>query len=424
MTRDFASPGQGHLSSSVIRKVCALSALLAIAFLPSAAEEAIKPEAEGALEVSLVTILPGTSLYSSFGHSAIRMNDRRTGQDRLYNYGVSMRGFDLIFLGKMLIGRMDFMVAEFDTAVVLRYYSEVEDRTIIEQKLELRPDESDYLRSRLLRDLAPERRNYEYRFFTDNCATKVWDLIAPFTIQQKGTPVPSTSSTRRATLVNAVSTRPWLQAFISFALGPAGEEPDRGATKPYLPMQLMSKVGASTGHLGPAHPLVLSTRRVYESRQEASAGLDPKLFSGLILAFALLAALLHRSKISRAFDLALSSVAAALSIPMLSFWLIAGYPEIAWNLNLFWANPLALVALGGKRSGKWLRLRALTLATVAVASAIVGIGGGLGIQVVPPEGRLLSLALAIVAGRHGIAMWKVLQTTAFPGRAATLAENP
>ena len=60
---------------------------------------------------SLVTILPGKSLYSAFGHSALRIKDEADGFDILLNYGLSARPFDLSFVADMLAGRMDFLVA-------------------------------------------------------------------------------------------------------------------------------------------------------------------------------------------------------------------------------------------------------------------------------------------------------------------------
>ncbi len=42
----------------------------------------------GAAQISLLTCAPGEELYSTFGHSAVRINDTLTGIDVVYNYGI------------------------------------------------------------------------------------------------------------------------------------------------------------------------------------------------------------------------------------------------------------------------------------------------------------------------------------------------
>ena len=90
---------------------------------------------EEAPRIALTTILPGRSLYSAFGHSAIRVSYPNGGPDLLYNYGLSAKPFDLRFALGMLVGNMPFMAARLRTADAYEFYSQVEDRTIVEQVL-------------------------------------------------------------------------------------------------------------------------------------------------------------------------------------------------------------------------------------------------------------------------------------------------
>jgi hypothetical protein len=76
-------------------------------------------------------------------------------------------------------------------------------------------------------------------------------------------------------------------------------------------------------------------------------------------------------------------------------WLAAGYPEVACNLNLLWANPLPLAALiisrCAPKSHASRALSALT-ATLAILCAATG---GLGLQHIPAELRILALAVGV-----------------------------
>jgi len=119
---------------------------------------------EAAITISLITILPGNALYSSFGHTALRVIDRGAKSDLLYNYGQSARPFDISFLANLVVGRMEFMVDVFKTGDAVRFYKTVENRTIIEQPLNIDQEHAQALKARLEHDSQPANRLYNYRF--------------------------------------------------------------------------------------------------------------------------------------------------------------------------------------------------------------------------------------------------------------------
>jgi len=116
-----------------------MAVVLAILGLAASAQDGLVPTevAGSSARLSLVTILPGRALYSSFGHSTIRVREGGQGRDTLYNFGLSAQPFDLRFALNMLAGRMEFMVGALDTGNTLEYYREAENRGIVEQTLDL-----------------------------------------------------------------------------------------------------------------------------------------------------------------------------------------------------------------------------------------------------------------------------------------------
>ena len=59
------------------------------------------------LRVSLLTCGPGEEAYSVYGHTAIRVQDQRTGEDWVFNYGV----FDFDrphFIWRFVLGQTDY----------------------------------------------------------------------------------------------------------------------------------------------------------------------------------------------------------------------------------------------------------------------------------------------------------------------------
>ena len=126
-------------------------------------------------EVSLITVGPGSDLYSKFGHSAIRLNDPDQNLDIAYNYGT----FDFNtpnFYPKFVRGKLDYILSVDPTKPLLRYYFRT-GREVIEQKLLLSPSEVQYLADFLAENYKPENRTYQYDFFYDNCATRIRDVL-------------------------------------------------------------------------------------------------------------------------------------------------------------------------------------------------------------------------------------------------------
>ena len=305
-------------------------------------------------QVSLITILPGKALYSSFGHTAIRVLDPKAGSDVLYNYGLSENPFDLTFAARMLVGRMEFTVGVLDTKSELQFYSQDENRTIIEQRLDLDEAQKESMLSALETNALPENRIYNYRYFSDNCATRVWKI---FKTLDSDAPV-------------------------------------------FLPEELMNwTAGIAKSGTKSETKLVDSTKTLYEARPERkkATGITPLVAAIALLAIALALGLFMRKDNPTAicFDAILFGAAAVVCLAILLFWIAAGYGEVGPNLNLLWAIPLPLVALLRGRKPSGARAAMILFRITAVAAALVAILGGLGIQSISPAIRFIALAIAL-----------------------------
>jgi hypothetical protein len=378
---------------------------LALLCLSLAAQAGPPPPdgAERAARFSLVTILPGKALYSSFGHTAIRVVDGRG--DRLYNFGLSAKDFDLRFALDMLAGRMEFMVAALDTGRVLEYYREAENRGIVEQTLAL--DEARRLRliAALDRAVGGEGRTYNYRYFDDNCVTRPFAILRSVIGDSSPPFAGEASKTRRSSLHEVLGPRPWLDTGIGLVLGPIADRPIPDGPM-FLPQDLM-RWAAKASYQGPGGRVALVARAetIYEARPEPlGPAPSPLLALSLLLALALLASApsARFGRARRAFDAALFSIAMVPFIAILVLWLSAGYAETGMNVNLLWSWPLPLLALVFGR-GDALRPASLRLFRIAALTAgLVALGGGLGLQSIPAEARMLAAAVALrCAAREG-----------------------
>ncbi len=127
-------------------------------------------------EFSLLTVGVGSGLESRFGHTILRVRDKSTGEDHLLNWGTydwEAPNFVLNFLK----GFLRYWVAESTFASTLRYYRDYEKRSIVEDRINLTPEQKSQLLKILVAKLQPEGKYFWYDFFYNNCSTIPRDVL-------------------------------------------------------------------------------------------------------------------------------------------------------------------------------------------------------------------------------------------------------
>ncbi len=377
------------------------------------------------MEMSLITILPGTALYSSFGHTCIRIIDNRTRRDILYNYGLSANPFDAKFALGMLQGRMEFLVAAGRTSEVLRFYREVENRTIIEQTLELDANQRRALESALAYDALPENRVYNYRYFSDNCTTRIAVMLDTITGGSGSPAAAEEPKTMRVSIAEVLDGRPYLGLTLATMFGPLTDKSASGTQHIFLPEQLMHWAAEANNTMSKGTALLVgTTRTLYEARVPKPSALrvSPLAASVLMLTIAiLLAAFRYRFRITAAiFDALFFSIIALAGLAIVLFWVFAGYQEAAWNINLLWLSPLPIIGLC---LAAWKRLGPVAhviFRLAALAAFVAALAGGMGLQTIPAELRLFAAATAIRCAARG----KLIPGRLIPRRLVFGARRP
>ena len=129
----------------------------------------------GDLEVSLITYGPGAVYWERFGHDAIRIRDRVSGESADFNYGV-FDFEDSAFLWNFARGHMRYMIDIQPSDLYQKDYIKA-GRSVVAQRLALSTAQAVSLRAFLLWNLRPENVGYNYDYLTDNCATRVRDAL-------------------------------------------------------------------------------------------------------------------------------------------------------------------------------------------------------------------------------------------------------
>jgi hypothetical protein len=313
-----------------------------------------------ALRISLLTCAPGQELYSTFGHTAIRVTDSAAGTDEVYNYGTFEFSPDFYYQfvkGKLLYA---LSVEDFRNFVLQYQY---ESRSIWEQELLLDCDQKQKVNSALRTNALPENRFYRYDFLFDNCTTRARDML----VRNGGGPVqykllfPEKQPTFRNLIYIYLNRghQDWSKLGIDLLLG---AKLDRRATNEqamFLPENLLKAMDTATVN---TRPLVKEETTLLAMPFVAAESylITPfVLFSFLLAAIGFLSFTKKRwaGKVVRVFDFLLFFVLGCTGVLLLFMWFGTDHQLCANNYNLLWALPTHLVASFFLFSKKdWVRL--------------------------------------------------------------------
>jgi hypothetical protein len=328
----------------------------------------IKAESYRNITVSLLTVSPGTELYSLFGHSAIRIQDPLQGVDEVYNFGTF--DFDTPNFGlKFLSGRLDYMLAKNTYSQVYQNYLG-EQRAMTEQVLNLTGDQKKKIIGLLEKNYLPENRFYRYAFLDDNCATRIRDVIEDGLSDSTVFSRAKTSYSRltyRQLLGQFLTNYPWVSLGIDLAIGLPGDRVTANREKMFLPEYMKQVAEVSTLRNG--EDLASETRSLLTDIKEPYETVN--FITPISIFFAMLTLSLigfSSKQFSRIFSSTFYFVLGVLGILLVLTSFATDHAALRNNLNLLWALPFNIVmfrAAGRQAISKFARYYFLSVGSVA-----------------------------------------------------------
>lgn len=308
------------------------------------------------LRITLLTCSPGAELYSTFGHSALRVIDSVTFTDKVYNYGTY--DFNPDFYPKFIRGKLLYYLSV-ETYPDFVYSYQQEQRSIKEQVLNLSGEEKLKLNAALQLNASGSNKFYKYDFLFDNCATRIRDIVKNNTTEtvviKNILPYPDVSFRE---LIHSSLNRGgmyWSKLGIDILLGSGLDKAAQNEQTMFLPEYLFKGFdSASAGD----KPLVSAKHTIYTP---PSASVTPKPFITPFIAFAAVLMVfiiltLIRSGWSKSLlgslDFLLFLCAGLLGILLVMMWLGTDHVLCRNNYNLLWALPFHTIAAFFLRSKK------------------------------------------------------------------------
>ena len=350
------------------------------------------------IRVSLLTCSPHDEIYSLYGHTAIRYEDKASKTDIVVNYG--MFSFKKpFFVARFVLGLTDYEmgIQDFnDFCYEYQYFGS----QVTQQEINLTPEEKGQL-LKALQDNYANARVYRYNYFYSNCTTKARDIILKSIngkIEYKNAIDKSVSF--RDLIHGCNANYSWASFGNDLLLGFKADMQTTREEQQFLPDNLMRDFGQAkiVSADGSARPLVKNTEIIVKGNDYAIAGktkVTPQfVFITLLLLIA--AIVVAEFKTKKRFlwvdiSLLLSSGLAGL---ILFVMLFSEHPTTSTNLQIFILCPLnlywAIYIIKNKRNERKLR-KAWTFLSIMLC---IGLSGRL-IQVYAEGMPLLALSLLL-----------------------------
>lgn len=324
--------------------------------------------------ISLLTCAPGDALYSTFGHSAIRVVDRQRGKDEVYNYGIF--DFDTPnFYVKFVRGKLDYKLGKQSFRGFLREYQYFK-RDVVENKFNLNEEQALEMIRLLEVNYRPENRYYAYDFFFDNCSSRIRDVIEKTKGGELGGVDKYTSGiTFRQMLDDYLKDKPWSDFGIDLILGQPSDGLADFRNQMYLPDYLKDNMRSSLTPEGPA----LQEKKIVFAFPLMTINppwyILPIFWASFLFVLALFLSLFkNRSLGARIFDSLLFTISGLAGSLFLFMWLGTDHQACWANWNMLWLFPLNLFTgwqLFKKETSSYVK-KYFSIISVLIVLAVLG----------------------------------------------------
>lgn len=322
----------------------------------------------------LVTVDVGDHVWDNFGHTALRVVDRESRSDLVFNWGMfdTSAGY-VTFASNFLQGILNYQLGVSPPGWEFARY-EREQRTVWQDKINLTSEQKEILYRRLAWNLREENIVYSYQYFFDNCTTRVRDYLNEALggrLQSESSAL--TQRTFRDEVKSHYASLPLIQVSLDVLMN---ERIDRRMTQweeMFLPLRLRSELlsfQSDVSQNGQRTPVLDESQTLMEFTPPA-VGSNPYYLIAAILLVPMLFLLFNLRRVPLASFSSQSGL--TLRIPALSYrlvgllgggialfsgiygtimtvaWLKSGHLDLHHNLNLllFWPTDILGVFYGG-----------------------------------------------------------------------------
>ncbi|KAA5537292.1 DUF4105 domain-containing protein [Taibaiella lutea] len=327
------------------------------------------------IRISILTCGVGDELYSSFGHTGVRVIDSVHHTDDVYNYGTFDFG-DPHFYKKFVLGKLPYYLDKGSYNDFMYTYIE-EKRNVEEQVMNLSAVHKLKILAYLENNLKPENRAYKYDFMWDNCCTRVRDIF-PKVLGEEfyfGDILTGKKITYRNIINQYLMNKHWERFGIDLLLGSRIDSTMSEDGVMFLPDFLhkgLEHAKYKNEHIVGSDQVILAHKHIYQSTLNGPLWTMIGILILTVLAFLIPA--FHYLKSFMRFVLLF--ITGLLGLFILFMWLGTDNQGCSDNYNILWALPLnAFAAFFAHKQSFWLRIYALAAISLLIVALIVHLIG-------------------------------------------------
>lgn len=283
------------------------------------------------VEISLLTCSSGSESFTAWGHSAIRVIDKKQSIDIVYNFGLF--DFDTPnFYLKFVKGKLKYKLGIHSTNRFFRTYFR-EDRQIIEQKLNLSDENEIKIIRRLEYLYRPENRYYYYEFSKKNCTSELRDLI--FNNTKTDLKKKITNKTYRILINEFLTNRLWLKFGMNLIFGTGVDKKIDNYESMFLPDYLYWGLN----NIKVNNKKLVSSETTFNKVEKNKSNYPFLLNPIFLFSVLLIIVLIYKSSKIQVPVFLITGITGLL---ILIVWILTEHDELKNNFNLLWCNPLYL----------------------------------------------------------------------------------
>ncbi|MDR0750018.1 MAG: DUF4105 domain-containing protein [Tannerellaceae bacterium] len=298
--------------------------------------------------ISILTCSPSEeTVYTVYGHTAVRVYDPVNEINAVFNYGL----FDFNksnFVYRFAKGETDYKlgVSLFDYFLV-EY--QMRGSGVTEQVLNLLLDEKQRMWEALVINAQPENAVYRYNFFFDNCATRPVAIVERYVDGQVVYNHEAKPQTFRQLINHCMRNKPWLIFGTELALGSLADRIATPHEELFLPLYLEKAFDKATiqNPDGSERRLVSETIILAEEvQEEEETGFFTPLTCSLVLFLLILLSTVYEWRTKRYFrliDSTLFFIAGLAGVVLFFLAFVSEHPATWPNWLIAWLHPFQLV---------------------------------------------------------------------------------
>lgn len=319
------------------------------------------------VEVSLLTCGPRPNVYSLYGHTAIRYQDKSNGTDLAVNYGMFSFGKPFFVL-RFVFGLTDYeMGIEYFSDFVANYANT--GCGIRQQKLNLTASEKAAIAAAIDENYKPENRVYRYNYFYDNCTTRARNIILSHihgTVEYHNKESRGEISFREM-IHQYNATHRWARFGNDLLLGVKADLPTTHDQQQFLPENLSTDFSRATiNNADGSRKLVTEESWVLPRTRDVGSDsfpLSPAACLGLFAIVVLLVTVLERVKQANYWlaDAVVMTADGLCGLILLAM-VFSQHPTVSLNFQILLLNPLSFFllvptvkAMRKRRANLWLK---------------------------------------------------------------------